>query len=241
MAQPISASNTSDSVLTGSAVSIRPRTRTLLGAGIVAGPLFLGAGVVQGLARDGFDFTRNAISQLSLGDLGWIQVTSFLLTGILAIGGAIGIRQYLRDTPGGTWAPRLIAVFGASFLVSGIFAADPGNGFPAGTPRGSTGTMSAHGAVHMAAGMVGYLALCAAFLILARHFAAQDRRGWAVACRVVPVAVLAGFAGSSTAVLAFTAGAGLGLLALTAVLARLLTTAPRTESPRPGRSAGSPG
>ncbi|MGW7241212.1 hypothetical protein [Streptomyces sp. NPDC054804] len=48
----------------------RPKTRVLLAGGIAAGPLFLGAGAVQGLARNGFDFTRNAISQLSLGDLG---------------------------------------------------------------------------------------------------------------------------------------------------------------------------
>ncbi|MCF3131906.1 DUF998 domain-containing protein [Streptomyces olivochromogenes] len=107
----------------------------LLAGGIAAGPLFLGAGLVQGLTRDGFDFTRNAISQLSLGSLGWIQVTVFLLTGALAIAGAVGIRQVFRGAPGGTWAPRLIGVFGASFLLAAVFAADPGAGFPAGAPR----------------------------------------------------------------------------------------------------------
>src|SRR5690348_10031902 len=102
-----------------------PTTRALLAGGLVAGPLFLSAGAIQGLTRDGFDFSRNAISQLSLGGLGWIQVTSFLLTGMLVIASAVGLRRTLRDSPGGTWAPRLIGVFGASFILAAVFTADP--------------------------------------------------------------------------------------------------------------------
>ncbi|MFJ9851226.1 DUF998 domain-containing protein [Streptomyces sp. NPDC101150] len=198
-----------------------PTTRTLLAGGIVAGPLFLGGGLIQGWARDGFDFTRNAISQLSLGDLGWIQVTSFLLTGVLVIVGSVGVRRALRDEPGGTWAPRLIGAFGASFLLAAVFTADPGGGFPAGGPDARPVSLSWHGTFHMLSGMVGYLALCAAFFILARHFTAHRHRGWAIGSRLMPLGVLAGFAGSSATVLAFTIGAGLGLLWLTAVTARL--------------------
>ncbi|BDM74508.1 hypothetical protein HEK616_79950 (plasmid) [Streptomyces nigrescens] len=202
------------------AVSTPLATRALLVAGAAAGPLFLGVGVIEGLTRNGFDFTRNAISQLSLGSPGWIQVVSFLLTGVLITAGAVGIRRAIGHTAGGTWAPRLIGVFGASFLLAGVFTADPGAGFPVGTPDGPA-TLSAHGSVHMLSGMVGYLALCAALLVLARHFAAHARRGWARTCRIVPVGILAGFAGSATTVAAFTVGAGLGLLMLTAVIARL--------------------
>lgn len=197
-------------------------TRALLAGGIVAGPLFLGAGVIQGLTRDGFDFTRNAISQLSLGDLGWIQVSNFLLTGALVIAGAVGMRRALRDAPGGVWAPRLVGVLGASFPLAAVSAADPGGGFPAGDPGAHTASLSWRGALHMLGGMIGHLALCAALLVLARHFDAHRRRGWAIGSRLVPLGVLAGFAGSSLTVAAFTAGAGLGLLWLAAVTARLL-------------------
>ncbi|GAA2324485.1 DUF998 domain-containing protein [Streptomyces cuspidosporus] len=207
------------------AAPARPAPRLLPAAGIAAGPLFLTAGLAQGLSRDGFDFTRNALSQLSLGDLGWIQVAVFLLTGALVLGGAVAIRRALRDTPGGTWAPRLLGVFGASFLLAGIFHADPGAGFPAGTPEDRVASLSAHGTVHMLAGTVGYLALCAAFLVLARHFTARRQAGWALTARLTPVAVLAGFAASATTVAAFTAGAGLGLLVLSAITARLTSPA----------------
>ncbi|MFF4309670.1 DUF998 domain-containing protein [Streptomyces sp. NPDC001507] len=203
-------------------------TRALLACGAAAGPLFLGVGVIEGLTRTGFDFTRNAISQLSLGSLGWIQVASFLVTGTLLLAGGVGLRRTIGRTVGGTWAPRLVGVFGASFLLAGVFTADPGAGFPAGTPDGPA-TLSGHGTVHMLSGTVGYLALCAAFLVLARHFAAQGRRGWALAYRLLPLGIIAGFAASATTVLAFTAAAGLGLLALTAAIAQLADLTPITR------------
>ncbi|MFF2012949.1 DUF998 domain-containing protein [Streptomyces sp. NPDC058195] len=211
---------------TASVSSPRGDARALLAAGAAAGPLFLGAGVIQGLSREGFDFTRNAISQLGLGALGWIQMTSFALTGTLIIAGAIGMRRVLSGGPGGVRVPWLVGVFGASFLLCGVFAADAGAGFPAGTPQEAAGSLSAHGVVHMLGGMIGFLAWCVASFMLARVFAARGQRGWVLACRLVPAGILAGFAGSSATVLAFTAGAGLGLLWLTAVFARLFITAP---------------
>ncbi|MGW5657531.1 DUF998 domain-containing protein [Streptomyces humi] len=203
-------------------------TRALLACGAVAGPLFLSVGVLEGLTRTGFDFSRNAISQLSLGSLGWIQVASFMVTGALVTAGAVGLRRAIGRIAGGTWVPRLVGVFGASFLLAGVFKAAPGARFPAGTPDGPA-ALSGHGTVHMLSGTVGYLALCAAFLVLARHFAAHGRRGWALAYRLLPPVVVAGFAASATTVAAFTAAAGVGLLALTAATARLAGPAPTSR------------
>ncbi|MFG2296370.1 DUF998 domain-containing protein [Streptomyces sp. NPDC048603] len=201
----------------------RAAGRRALAGGMAAGPLFLGTGVVQGFARDGFDFTRNALSQLALGSAGWIQTVNFLLAGALLAAGAVGLRLLLRGGAGGTWGPVLVAVFGASFWAAAVFPADAGAGFPAGAPDSTT--LSGHGAVHMLSGMVGYLALCAAFVVLARPLAARGHRGWALASRLAPAAVLAGFIGSAGSVLAFTAGAGFGLVWLAAVTARLGTAA----------------
>ncbi|MFC7795792.1 DUF998 domain-containing protein [Streptomyces cinereoruber] len=197
----------------------RAAARRAASGGMAAGPLFLAAGLAQGFARDGFDFTRNAISQLALGEAGWIQTVNFVLTGALLLAGAAGLRRALRGGAGGTWGPALVGVFAVSFWVAAAFPADAGAGFPAGAPEATA--MSGHGAVHMLGGMVGYLALCAAFVVLARPLAARGLRGWAVATRLVPVVVLAGFTASAASVLAFTAGAGLGLLWLAAVTARL--------------------
>ncbi|MER6218524.1 DUF998 domain-containing protein [Streptomyces sp. NPDC001674] len=190
-----------------------------LAGGIAAGPVFLAAGVAQGVAREGFDFSRNALSQLALGEAGWVQTVNFLFAGTLLVMGAVGLRRLLGGNRGGTWGAVLIGVFGASFWVAAVFPADAGAGFPAGA--GDSTVMSSHGSVHMAAGMAGYLALCVALVILAGSLADRGHRGWAVASRLVPVAVLAGFAASAASVVAFTAGASLGLLWLTAVTTRL--------------------
>ncbi|MEU6865382.1 DUF998 domain-containing protein [Streptomyces sp. NPDC046876] len=206
------------------AAALRHRTavRRWLAGGIAAGPVFLAVGVVQGIARDGFDFRRNALSQLALGEAGWVQTAGFLLAGTLLVLGAVGLRRALGGGPGGTWGPVLVGVFGGSFWAAAAFPADAGAGFPAGAPDAAV--MSGHGALHMAAGMVGYLALCAAFVVLARSLAAKGHRRWAAASRLAPGVVLAGFAASAASVLAFTVGAGLGLLWLTAVMTRLATT-----------------
>ncbi|MEV5444620.1 DUF998 domain-containing protein [Streptomyces sp. NPDC052644] len=199
--------------------------RGLMAGAVVAGPLFLAAGIAQGLVRDGFDFGRNAISQLALGEAGWIQTANFLAAGALLIAGAVGLRRALGGGAGGTWGPALVGVFGASFWAAALFPADAGAGFPASAP--ATTAMSGHGLAHMLAGTAGYLALCAALVVLARPLAARGHRGWAVASRLVPVAVLAGFMASAVSVLAFTAGAGLGLVWLAAVTARLAMTPAR--------------
>ncbi|MFJ3981301.1 DUF998 domain-containing protein [Streptomyces fungicidicus] len=199
----------------------RPAARRALAGGMVAGPLFMAAGVAQGFGREGFDFTQHAISQLALGEAGWIQTVNFVLTGTLLIVGAAGLRRALGGDPGSAWGSVLLGVFGASFWAAAVFPADAGAGFPAGAP--DITVLSAHGTVHMTAGMIGYLALCGAFLVMARPLAARGHRGWAITSRFVPVAILAGFATSAVTVLAFTAGAGLGLLWLAAVTARLAT------------------
>ncbi|MFB8414071.1 DUF998 domain-containing protein [Streptomyces albidoflavus] len=209
----------------------RSATRWAVAGAMVAGPLFLAAGLAQGLARDGFDFTRNAISQLALGEAGWIQTANFVLTGALLLTGAAGLRRVLRDGPGGTWGPALVGTFGASFWAAAVFPADAGAGFPAGSP--DTTVLSGHGAAHMLAGMTGYLALCAAFVVLARPLATRGLRRWSLASRVVPVAVLAGFLASAASVLAFTTAAALGLMWLTAVTARL-ASAPAVRQGKPG-------
>src|SRR5438034_5582212 len=86
----------------GSAEAI---TRALLRCGIVAGPLYIVAGAIQLVIRPGFDVRYNMLSQMALGDLGWIQVTNFVVSGLLVVASAVGIRRALRSGPGSTWGP----------------------------------------------------------------------------------------------------------------------------------------
>jgi hypothetical protein len=125
--------------------------------------------IVQTLTRQGFDIRRNAISQLSLGDLGWIQITSFLVTGLLAVACAIGARQALRGQRGGTWGALLVATFGLGLVVAGIFPPDPAFGFPPGAPAGQVMPMSGHADLHALGFFVSMLSAVIAAFVFARR------------------------------------------------------------------------
>ncbi|MGC5010724.1 DUF998 domain-containing protein [Streptosporangium sp. DT93] len=169
------------------AVTDRPDgsvTRALLAGGVAAGPLFAIVSLAQAFTREGFDLTRHPLSMLATGDLGWLQIATFLLSGALTVAGALGLRRAMRGTPGGTWAPRLILVSGVAMAAAGVFVMDAGDGFPAGTPLGQTGTLSRHALMHMIAGSIAFTALIAACFVLGRHFSRAGRPGFAAASRV---------------------------------------------------------
>ena len=67
--------------------------RALRACAIVAGPLFAVAGLVQALTRPGFNLTRNALSLLDDGSLGWIEAANFIVTGLLLIAASAGLRR----------------------------------------------------------------------------------------------------------------------------------------------------
>jgi hypothetical protein len=129
-------------------------TKSLLGYGVIAGPVFVLVSGIQALTRDGFDPTRHAWSLLSNGSLGWIQITNFVLTGLMIVALAVGLRRALPPGLGGTWAPRLIGAYGVGLVAAGVFRADPALGFPPGTPPDAR-EVSWHGVVHFASAASG--------------------------------------------------------------------------------------
>lgn len=154
---------------TATAVPVRRTAGTsgrLLLAGALAGPLFFTSAIAQMLTREGFDITRHPISQLSTGDLGWIQILTFVLAGAGALALAAGIRRTLTDGVGRRALPILVGVFGAGLVAAGIFTMDPEKGFPVGTPEGPVAQMSWHGIAHSAAAVVAFTALAIAAIVM---------------------------------------------------------------------------
>jgi hypothetical protein len=183
---------TANSVSSGTS---RKLTRALLACGVVAGPLYIVVGLIQMLIRDGFDIRRHALSLLSNGDLGWIQISNFLLTGLLVIAGVAGMRRVLRGSRGGTWGPLLIGVYGSGLVGAGLFRADPALGFPPGLPVDAYGVISWHGMMHLVVGAIGFFGLIAACMVFARRFFALGERGWAAYSIATGVLFFAAFFG----------------------------------------------
>ncbi|MFG1839431.1 DUF998 domain-containing protein [Micromonospora sp. NPDC049175] len=200
----------------GSAVagvdSRRTTTRALLAGGAAAGPLFVVVAAAQVLTRDGFDLSRQPLSLLALGDLGWIQTANFVLTGLLALAGAVGLRRTLRGEPGGTWGPALIAVHGLGLVIAGVLVSDPSMGWPAGAPEGAPDTMSWHAAGHGVGAGLAFGSLPIACLVFARTWWRAGQRGRA-----------AYSLGSAVAVVAILAWPDQGTLSIRMALACLVT------------------
>jgi hypothetical membrane protein len=202
-------------------------TRALLAGGVVAGPLFIAVAAIQTLTREGFDLGRHAISMLSLGEGGWVQIASFVVAGLLAIGCAVGMRRALRAGPGATWGPLLVGVFGVGQVAAGVFTTDPAVGFPPGAPEGMPAASSWHAILHSVAFLVAFVSLTAACFVFARRFAAQGERGWAAYCAATgvaaPVLVAMGMTGLVAPGVAFAVAAVVTWAWITATAARLMT------------------
>lgn len=168
-------------------------TRTLLRCGVIAGPCYLAVGVIQGLVRDGFDFSRHPLSVLANGPGGWVQTANFLLSGLLVIAAAVGIWRVLR--PNGRAATWLLGGYGAAMIMAAFFPADPVDGFPPGTPEGFPTSISTTGLLHFIAGALAFAFL--GFSALAAGWATWRRqmRPLALLSLVSGLCVLVGFFG----------------------------------------------
>jgi hypothetical membrane protein len=169
-------------------------TRSLLGYGVIAGPIYVVVGLVQALVRDGFDLSRHSLSLLANGPWGWVQITNLIVTGLMAVAAAVGLARAMRPS---RWVGRLVATYGACLVLGGIFVADPTDGFPPGTPDGVPESASLSGIMHLAAGAIGFLALGIAYLLLGRWFAQRGDSGPARGSRLSGIIVLAGFIGGA--------------------------------------------
>ena len=201
--------------------------RNLLYCGIVAGPLFIAASLIQAFARTGFDLARHPLSLLSLGSLGWVQIANFVVSGILYVLGAVGQRAALRQSRGGTWGPLFVGLSGIGLIIAGVFTTDPGAGFPPGAPAGAP-TMSWHGLLHEIGFMLSFVGAIGACAVFARRYAAFGRRGWMVAALATPVAaiVVAGWPDLNTLSVRLVIATAILFGFLTAALAQTLQQGP---------------
>ncbi|HMA35488.1 MAG TPA: DUF998 domain-containing protein [Chloroflexia bacterium] len=171
-------------------------TRLLLLGGAIAGPLFILTALLQDYTRPGFDPRLHLLSQLSLGEWGWVQMANFTLAGVLNLFYAVGLWRRLHPGPAGTMGPLLIGVYGLCLILVGVFTTDPAQGFPPGVPAATQ--PSWHGIIHALGGLFTFVSLTAALLVFVRLFLARKERGWAAYLLTSAVLILVIFFGGFT-------------------------------------------
>jgi len=172
------------------------KTKTLLACGAIGGPLFVVTFVVEGATRADYDPLRHPVSSLALGNSGWTQDVNFIVTGLLMLAFAVGLRRAFRPPGGSTWGPLLVGAWAVGLLGAGVFVTDPVSGYPPGTPGRLSG-YSWHGALHDLLSLTAFVALAAACFVFGRRFAAGGERGWATYSAVTGVVFAGAFILSS--------------------------------------------
>jgi hypothetical protein len=168
-------------------------TRLLLLCGAIAGPLFIFVVLIQDYTRPAFDPRLQALSLLSLGDWGWVQIVNFVLAGVLNLLYAVGLRRTLHPGRAGTWGPLLIGAYGLGLILVGVFRTDPANGYPPGAIAPTE--PSWHGAIHALGALFVFVALTAALAVFGRFFLARKEPWWAFYCIATAVLILLLFFG----------------------------------------------
>jgi Protein of unknown function (DUF998) len=172
------------------------RQRLLLGAAAAGLLAFVVTFLVEGALRPGYRPWRHAISQLSLGPFGWVNILAVLVAAASLLAFAAGLRTAMPTGVGSRWAPRLLAVTGTGLGLTAALLDDPGLGYPPGTPA----QQSLHGLLHGLLITVAIGCLSAACLVMARRFAGDPGwRGWARYSTLTGAVVAAGYV--ATAVL----------------------------------------
>ncbi|MGH8878832.1 MAG: DUF998 domain-containing protein [Stackebrandtia sp.] len=169
-------------------------TRSLLGYGVIAGPIYIVVGLIQALTREGFDLSRHSLSLLANGSMGWIQVVNLIVSGLMVIAAAAGI---LRAPGSSRLAAILVGVYGTCMILGGVFAADPADGFPVGTPLGMPTEVSTSGLLHFVFGGLGFLVLAAAYFVLGSWFARGGSPRMALGSRISAAVMILSFFGGA--------------------------------------------
>lgn len=155
-------------------------TDRLLQSAVASAILFPLAVALQAPLREGFDLAVHPLSLLSLGEMGWIQVANFIVSGLLILAFSAGLGRVLATGSGGRWGPRLFAFYGLVLVTAGVFTTDPMHGFPPGTPGGLPETLSWHAIVHQLTFVFAFLGLIVALFVFARRSWSAGDRGFAV-------------------------------------------------------------
>src|SRR5689334_22989005 len=136
-------------------------TRGFLFCGIITGLLYILVGLIETFTRPGYDPLRHDLSLMSNGEWGWVHISLLIITGLLTILGAVGMRRVLAGSRGGTWGPLLLGLYGLGLIGAGFFIADPALGFPPGTPANAH-AVRWHGLLVFVSGWIGVVGLIAA-------------------------------------------------------------------------------
>ena len=93
--------------------------------GMAAPILFVSVFTAEGALRPGYHPVSMFVSELSLGPRGWVQIGSFVVTGLLVVLFASGVAARFIGGRAASAGPAVLKIIGFSLMASGPFVTDP--------------------------------------------------------------------------------------------------------------------
>ena len=123
--------------------------------------------------RPGYDALSTYVSALSLGPRGGVQITNFIVSGILMLVFSRGVAVVFRKEKRSQAGPVLLGIVSAGMFLSGPFVMDPMGTLPA--------QASVHGLVHGITGSIVFLLMPISTLVCYSRL--RTEYGWHVFSR----------------------------------------------------------
>src|SRR5689334_3447705 len=156
-------------------------TRLLLACGVIGPLLFIMVFLIEGATRPGYSAWRHAVSQLSLGEQGWMNSINIFICGLFLLCFAFGLKRALRPGKGSVWGPRLTLLCGVLLIIGAIFPINPALGYP----RAVAPTYSLHGLIHALAVTIFFGCLSALCFVVGQRFVGDtDWKSWTLYCHL---------------------------------------------------------
>ncbi len=168
------------------------KTKALLICSAITCPLFMIAVFIEGATRVGYNSFLYPLSSLSIGDIGWTQISNFIITGILLIIFSVGIKRVFNSNQEKFRGPLLIKLVGIGLVGAGIFITDPIFGYPTDMPL-VLRQFTLHGHLHDAFSMLVFVCLPWTCFVFRKPFLAKGENGWAMYSSITGFSMIATF------------------------------------------------
>jgi len=145
---------------------------------------------IQGCYREGFDPWQQAVSALSLGPDGWLQMINLTAFGLVLLTTVGAWHRILGGARGGRSYPLLTALVGLAFVGVGVIPQDPAPGYnPDGVLLAAPTPL---GLAHLTIAGVAAISSVGGLLVMARRFARDPLwRHWPLYSSLTALTVVA--------------------------------------------------
>ncbi len=140
----------------------------------LTGPLFFIISFwIQGIFKKGYSALQYPISSLAVSENGWIQIITFIVSGLLMLLFSIAVKKKLDNK----FIAALFALVGIGLISAGIFSTDPVYGFPEDMPFIKK-EFTLHGKLHTWFSLLVFFGIPIICFLMSKYFSSIKELTW---------------------------------------------------------------